>query len=290
MKAYAYTHIGIFHADEVFSSAVLMNLGYEVQRIPDCDVERIKAGMLSGDVMFDVGREFDGHRFFDHHQDRSITKSSFGLIWDKFGLEFIRTFDENLSEIESKRIAEFVANEFVGEVDAVDVSASLLQMRGVPAGHVSRVIGSLNASDPADQNSAFVIARMFAEVALGGIVRSAIARQKEMGRIVEIAVSQISDCDRWVYIGKGSRFTIDALADDDRFAELQFVIFSDEFRNDIKLQCLPPSLRARSAQRNPIPVEWLEDKPKGCKFVHQGRWIASFDTVENAINSIALIP
>lgn len=39
-----------------------------------------------------------------------------------------------------------------------------------------------------------------------------------------------------------------------------------------------------------LPENWLEEKPEGCTFVHKGRFIAAFDTPENALKANASIP
>lgn len=81
----AFTHAGKFHADDVFSGALL--------RILNPDIEIIRG--------FEVPQNFDGIVFdigfgeFDHHQsDRRIRESgtpyaAFGLLWEKFGKDLV---------------------------------------------------------------------------------------------------------------------------------------------------------------------------------------------------------
>lgn len=110
------THDNIFHADDVFATAVLlMVLGdsnVKIIRTRDKDV------IDSADYVIDVGGTYDEKRNrFDHHQkggagkrDNGIGYSSFGLVWKKFG--------EKLSG--SKIVADFIDKKIVQAVDALD--------------------------------------------------------------------------------------------------------------------------------------------------------------------------
>lgn len=89
------THDGAFHGDDVFATAFL-ELMYEAQgrktkviRTRDLDIVK------TGDVVYDVGLEYDPNNMrFDHHQtegagerDNGVPYSAFGLIWKHFGRE-----------------------------------------------------------------------------------------------------------------------------------------------------------------------------------------------------------
>ncbi|BBF45439.1 hypothetical protein lbkm_4206 [Lachnospiraceae bacterium KM106-2] len=81
----AVTHSGKFHADDVFSTALLRYIN------PDIHVERVN----------EVPEEFDGLAFdigrgeFDHHQEEKVYRESktpyaaFGLLWRVLGAELI---------------------------------------------------------------------------------------------------------------------------------------------------------------------------------------------------------
>lgn len=84
------THNGHFHADDVFSVALLtMVLKEPPEIIRTRDPEIIK----TGDYVVDVGGVYDEDKnLFDHHQiggagerENGIPYSSFGLVWKKFG-------------------------------------------------------------------------------------------------------------------------------------------------------------------------------------------------------------
>lgn len=87
------THSGGYHADDVFAVATLAlaleqdGAEYEVIRSRDDEV------IASGDVVVDVGGEFDSARQrFDHHmkggagaRENNIPYAAFGLVWQAYG-------------------------------------------------------------------------------------------------------------------------------------------------------------------------------------------------------------
>ncbi len=85
------THNGNFHADDVFSIAALR------LALPAFKLVRTRDAALiaEADIVLDVGGEYDADAGrFDHHQrggagerENGIPYSSFGLIWQKYGLE-----------------------------------------------------------------------------------------------------------------------------------------------------------------------------------------------------------
>lgn len=85
------THSEDFHTDDVFATALLLDL------FPDAEVirSRDEAVIATGDIVYDVGKVFDPARGrFDHHQaqagerDNGIIYSSFGLLWREYGLQY----------------------------------------------------------------------------------------------------------------------------------------------------------------------------------------------------------
>jgi len=109
------THNGNFHADDVFSIAALKSIFPSFTLIRTRDLEII----AKADIVLDVGGVYDADAGrFDHHQrggagerDNGIPYSSFGLIWQKYGLEIC---DGN------QRVANAVDAGLVSTIDADD--------------------------------------------------------------------------------------------------------------------------------------------------------------------------
>ncbi|MBG9996284.1 MYG1 family protein [Pseudoalteromonas sp. NZS127_1] len=109
------THNGNFHADDVFSIAVLKHIlpAFKLVRTRD------KAFIESADIVVDVGGEYnpDTGRF-DHHQrggagerENGTPYSSFGLIWKKYGLTLCN---------DNQAVADRVDSGLVSTIDAID--------------------------------------------------------------------------------------------------------------------------------------------------------------------------
>ena len=109
------THNGNFHADDVFSIAALKSLFPSANLVRTRDLKIIE----KADIVLDVGGIYDADADrFDHHQrggagerENGIPYSSFGLIWQKYGLEIC---DGN------QRLAKAVDAGLVSTIDADD--------------------------------------------------------------------------------------------------------------------------------------------------------------------------
>ena len=109
------THNGNFHADDVFSVAALKNIFPSFNLIRTRNVELI----TKADIVIDVGGEYDADNGrFDHHQrngagqrENGIPYSSFGLVWQKYGLEICQG---------NQDVADSVDAGLVSSIDAID--------------------------------------------------------------------------------------------------------------------------------------------------------------------------
>jgi len=107
------THNNSFHADDIFSAAVLKLIFKHAKIIRTRDEKYFK----KGDVVFDVGGEYDGEKYFDHHQfgragerKDGYPYASFGLIWKKFGITLC----------ENQEVIDRIDENFVKYIDAID--------------------------------------------------------------------------------------------------------------------------------------------------------------------------
>lgn len=90
------THSGSFHADDVFSFAILSKLfpGAELLRTRN---EAVFASATDADIIFDVGMIYDpSARRYDHHMKDKPTRdglhpySAVGMVWKAHGLDYLR--------------------------------------------------------------------------------------------------------------------------------------------------------------------------------------------------------
>ena len=107
------THNGNFHADDVFSIAALKSIFPSFKLIRTRDLELIG----KANIVVDVGGEYDADTDrFDHHQrggagerENGIPYSSFGLIWQKYGLEICQGNQEVANAVDAGLVSTFDA-------------------------------------------------------------------------------------------------------------------------------------------------------------------------------------
>lgn len=83
--AKAFTHGGKFHADDVFSSALLLYINPEIvisrgNKVPE-DFDGI---------VFDIGRgRYDHHQKDSRVRENGVPYAAFGLLWEELGKEIL---------------------------------------------------------------------------------------------------------------------------------------------------------------------------------------------------------
>jgi uncharacterized UPF0160 family protein len=161
------THNGNFHADDVFSIAVLKHALTSFKLIRTRD----KALMTSADIVIDVGGEYDADKGrFDHHQrggagerENGIPFSSFGLVWQKYGLALCGG---------EQAVADRVDSGLVSTIDAIDCGYG----EGVATGiSLSQTISMFNPTweEPSNFDECFDEAVEFAARMLTRFIASA---------------------------------------------------------------------------------------------------------------------
>jgi uncharacterized UPF0160 family protein len=158
---YLVTHSGWFHADDVCAAAVLQSL------LPDAGVVRTRDASLlrayeDQAITFDVGGRCDpAVGYFDHHMSGARERadgtiySSFGLIWQAYGLEYLTRQGVEEDFIEDM-FAAFDAD-VVLPIDKIDTgSLSPSQIGETAAISLPAVVDAFNAADPDQSNAQFM--------------------------------------------------------------------------------------------------------------------------------------
>lgn len=278
------THNGIFHADDVFSIAALKHIfpAFNLVRSRDSDV------IAKADVVVDVGGVYDAPTGrFDHHQrggagarDNGIPYSSFGLIWQKYGVQ-ICDGDEN--------IAKAVDSGLVSAIDAIDCG----YVEGVAEGiSLSQTISAFNPSweedDDIDQcfdeavHFAFRLLDRFIASAAGGV------RAKE---IVAKAVESAED-PRIIVLEKFTPWkrTVHAMSED-----ALYMIYPSQ-TGQWRIQSVPVE-PGSFENRKSLPAAWggLSDNAlqritgiDDAIFCHNGLFIAGAKSFESVMKMASL--
>ncbi len=135
------THNGTFHADEIFSTAVLsILLESNIKVIRTRDENIIK----TGDYIYDVGGEYDPSRNrFDHHQpggagkrENGVPYAAFGLVWKAYGEKICG----------SKEVADKIDQGLVQAIDSDDNGIDLYKSIGDVAPYL--LVNAINAFRP----------------------------------------------------------------------------------------------------------------------------------------------
>ncbi len=83
--ACAFTHGGKFHADDVFSSALLLYINPEISITRGNSVPDDFTG-----IVFDIGRgEFDHHQKDSRIRENGVPYAAFGLLWESVGADIL---------------------------------------------------------------------------------------------------------------------------------------------------------------------------------------------------------
>ncbi len=99
------THSGEFHADDVFSAALLRLLNPDIKFIRTRNIPEDFKG-----IIFDVGYgEFDHHQNDNEKRPNDIPYASFGKLWQAFGNRLV-----------SEKLVEKIDKEFIQDLDLSD--------------------------------------------------------------------------------------------------------------------------------------------------------------------------
>lgn len=254
----ALTHAGIFHADDIMSTALLriLNPEIEVER-----VFRVPEDVAEDTLIFDIGGgEFDHHQVNNEIRDNGIPYAAFGKLVRAFGGEL------GLSE---ESLATF-QKEVVEPIDSTD--------NGGEPDPLSRVLSAFNPSwdEDADGTSRFWEAEAIAESLLRKEINT--LRSVDSAREIVLAAAEKSE---------GGVVVLEQYAPQDALREVpeaQFVVYPSA-RGGWNIQTVP-SDENPMVGRTPFPDEWLghPDASLGMTFCHPGNFLASAETREQAIN------
>tara|TARA_R110002049_G_scaffold253595_2_gene428976 strand:- start:2902 stop:3768 length:867 start_codon:yes stop_codon:yes gene_type:complete len=280
------THNGNFHADDVFSVAALKQI------IPSFKLIRTRdlALIAKADIVIDVGGEYDADAGrFDHHQrggagarDNGIPYSSFGLIWQKYGLQICQG---------NQDVANSVDAGLVSTIDAIDCG----HVEGVSQGiSLSQTISMFNPTwqedshfdtcfDEAVDFASRVLTRFIAS-AKGGISAKSIVA-KAIDNAEDPRVIVLERYTPW-------KRTVHALSE-----EALYMVYPSE-SGQWRIQTVPVE-PGSFEDRKSLPKQWagLSDKAlqdvtgiDDAMFCHNGLFIAGAESFESTMKmaSIAL--
>lgn len=108
------THNGTMHADEVFATAFLsLYFGnFKVARVSE-----VPKDISTKTITYDIGKgRFDHHQTDARIRDNGIKYSSFGLLFEEYGLSYLK----KLKLKNTKAIYNYLVKDFIEAIDAID--------------------------------------------------------------------------------------------------------------------------------------------------------------------------
>ncbi len=271
------THNGSFHADDVFAVAALKTLypSAEILRTRDLDL------LAKADIVLDVGGIYDADTDrFDHHQrggagarDNGIPFSSFGLMWQKYGLQLCGNNPE---------VTHAVDKNLVSVIDAIDCGHVDGPLTGVS---LSQTISMFNPTweEQGDFDACFQEAVAFASRVLARFIAAAQGGINAKS-IVADAIAKAED-PRIIVLKQYTPWKTTVL---NLSQEALFVVYPSE-TGAWRIQTVPVELGS-FVDRKKLPAAWagLSDQAlqdvtglEDAMFCHNGLFIAgcqSFDS------------
>lgn len=255
-----FTHGGGFHADDVFSSALL--------RILNPQIEILRGNVVPEEfdgIVYDIGRgKFDHHQQQKLYRENGIPYAAFGLLWKEFGGLLLTDAE-----------AEAFDKDFIQQMDLSDNTGEYHEL--------SQVISDFNPSwdekTPLDER--FLEAVDFAQTILKNRIQKILSKRKAQEEVTKIMDEQegpVLVMDRF-YPWKEVVCASDKL----------YVIFPS-VRGGYMIQAVPKSADTIELKKA-FPVEWRGKTKEELKeitgiesftFCHMSGFICSADRIEDA--------
>ncbi len=278
------THNGNFHADDVFSIAALKCIFPSFTLVRTRDLKLI----AKADIVVDVGGEYDAASDrFDHHQrggagerDNGIPFSSFGLIWQKYGLQICQG---------NQAVADALDAGLVSTIDAIDCGHVKGAIEGIS---LSQTIGMFNPTwqEEGDFDACFDEAVDFASRVLSRFIASANGGISAKALVAE-AIEKAED-PRVIVLDKYTPWkrTVHALSE-----EALYVVYPSQ-TGQWRVQTVPVELGSFE-DRKSLPKEWAGLSDDALKdvtgiddamFCHNGLFIAGAESFESTMKMAAI--
>ncbi len=287
---YLVTHSGYFHADDVCAAAVLQTIMPEAGIVRTRDASLIRAYEKQA-ITFDVGGRCDpAAGYFDHHMSGAreraygVVYSSFGLIWQAYGRDYLRALD--IEEVFIEDMFEAFDADVVLPIDKIDTgSLSPAQIGETAAISLPAVVDAFNAVDPDQSNAQFMkIVNMTSKMLEAKTMQYlGIAKDHQMvaEAVTEQAGSQVLELPH----SADFQPSLDKLG-----ADHVLYVIQPSSSGGFGLSCARPHAGTYENLRD-LPAEWggktgadLEEATgvEGATFCHTALFFAACDTLEAA--------
>ena len=304
VDAKLYVHGSKFHLDDLLCAAMGKILGYTPVRTLD---KEICSNASSVDLVCDIGRKYDGVRFFDHHQPDAPyaqqvnlnTRFPFakvaaaGLLWAAKGKDIIKAIDPRAPQECIQEAIDMIDLSLIAPSDRIDTGGDL----DIPPGicTLSGVISMRNpvSQDPKESDKAFFKVLPFIVETLEDYVKKTLntiygRKVVESAPIIDGKIIVLQEYTPWSQ----------TVQMNSKFDGCLYCVYPSN-RGGWNGQCIPN--REGKGVRKLFPIEWIgcqtdfdcakamgfdtRYNPGDNYFCHEGRWLIAVPTKDIAIEA-----
>ena len=183
------THSGVFHADDVFATAFL---DLYFTNISVIRLDSVPLNVGNDVIIYDIGKgKFDHHQKEARIRDNGIKYSSFGLLFEEYGLSFL----ERLKIENKEEVYDYLVKDFILSIDAIDNGEFPSVTANYKVKTVSDIIKLYNPSygsnDTSNEN--FVKAVNVAESIFSFELKNVCGKVKASKKVTELLKNNNSD-------------------------------------------------------------------------------------------------
>lgn len=281
-------HNGTFHADDVFCVALMQSIYENIEVIRTRD----ESLLATCDVVADVGNgKYDHHDNDKKKRENGIPYCGFGLLWQDFGLSYVRSQFPNLTdEKEQQEVASKIDSKFIPQIDAQDNGVDVMQS-DVP---ITTLCDIINSYIPVDGGTEALETAFWEAVAFGKMVLYRTAKKYverfENNRMVKEALANQDIKGTHILVLEKSVPWKDAVLELDTEEHVLYVVYQD-VTGSWCTQVVPKEKDSFAARKS-LPESWgglrNEDLSKvsgveECIFCHPALFICGNQTKEGAL-------
>lgn len=270
------------------STALLKELfDIEVVRSRDADV------LKELDLIYDIGEgEFDHHQMDKRIRENGTPYAACGLIWERFGRDIVRNFDETVSEEDLETIFRDIDRMLIEGIDAADNGLKTTKTI-IPILNISTILSKFNPTWESEtaQDSAFNEAVKLAAGVFRNVLKHKFAVIRAREAILKAYDSRI--IPELLVLDRAYPWNI-LIHDIDKEEELLFVIYPDS--NNYVIQTIRKQ-DGTYGDVKPLPLSWAGKREeelseitgvKDAVFCHAHRFIASAKSQEGILKMAEL--
>lgn len=281
-KAKFITHSGVLHADEVFATAFLDLYFGDVSLIR---VREVSNNIKEDTIVYDIGKgKFDHHQIDAKVRDNGIKYSSFGLIFEEYGIKYL----EKLGLDKKEDVYNYFVKNLVEGIDAIDNGVFPIIEANYKVKTVSDIIKLFNPSylSNDDVNDNFLKAVDIAKAIITYEIKNVYGKVMASVKVKEL----LDKSDGPILVLDEFLPYEETILSSSKYDKIKLVVFPSN-RGGYAINTIPISSSDKTS-RVYFPKAWgglynkkLEEATgvKGAIFCHVNRFILTADTFDAAL-------